>query len=65
LTIRLIDQATPIPAGSRLSLTLASSSTKQSPSNRLYLDLPMLATARLTVGPVRLILPVLRNVISR
>src|SRR5205814_7768876 len=41
LTIRLIDDATKIPSSSRLSLTLASSSTAENPGNLLYLDLPM------------------------
>ncbi len=41
LVIRLVNQATFMPTGSRLTLTLASSSTAQSSSNLLYLDLPM------------------------
>jgi len=65
LTIRLIDDATKIPSGSRLSLTLASSSTAESPGNLLYLDLPMPASARVTIGRVSLALPVLRKPVSR
>jgi hypothetical protein len=64
--MRLIDQATPIPARSQLRVTLAATSAKQSRSNLLYLDLPPLPrTARLGVGSIRITVPVLRNVISR
>jgi hypothetical protein len=65
LTIRLLDDATLVPRGSRLSLTLASSSLAQNPGNLLYLDLPMPAGARVTVGPAQLVLPVLRKPVSR
>jgi predicted acyl esterase len=65
VTIRLIDQATYIPKGSRLQLTLASSSTAQSPGNLLYLDLPMRATARARVGTAVVTLPGLRNPVTR
>ena len=65
VTIRLISQATFVPRGSRLTLTLASSSTAQSSSNLLYLDLPMAQTARLRVGTVVLRLPGLRTQITR
>jgi predicted acyl esterase len=65
LTIRLIDTATLIPRGARLTLTLASSSLAQNPGNLLYLNLPMPRTARLTVGPARLILPILRKPVSQ
>ena len=61
VVIRLIDQATYLPRGSKLTLTLASSSTAQSPSNLLYLDLPMSDAAHLRVGKVVLSLPVLRT----
>ena len=64
LTLRLIDQATPIRRGSRLRLTLASSSTAQSPANLLYLDTPLAAGARATIHSVRVTLPVLRRPIS-
>jgi pimeloyl-ACP methyl ester carboxylesterase len=59
-TIRLIDQATVVPRGSRLVLTLGSSSLRQNPGNLLYLDLPMPPTARLAIRRVGLTLPVLR-----
>ena len=65
VTIRLIDQATLIPKGSTLTLTLASSSLAQDPANLLYLDLPMPATARATFGAATLSLPVLARAISR
>jgi predicted acyl esterase len=61
VSIRLIDQATFVPKGSRLQLTLASSSTAQSPGNLLYLDLPMPASARARVGTAVLKLPGLRT----
>jgi pimeloyl-ACP methyl ester carboxylesterase len=65
LTIRMIDDATVIPKGSTLTLTLASSSLAQDPGNLLYLDLPMPSTARISLGPAQLVLPVLRKPISR
>jgi predicted acyl esterase len=65
LTIRLINQATYIPKGSRLTLTLASSSTAQSTSNLLYLDLPMAAGARVRVGTAVLKLPGLRTPVTK
>jgi predicted acyl esterase len=65
VTIRLIDQATYIPKGSRLTLTLASSSTAQSSSNILYLDLPVPESARVRVGNATLRLPVLRTPVTR
>jgi predicted acyl esterase len=58
--IRLIDQATVVPRGSRLVVTLGSSSLRQNPANLLYLDLPMPPAARLTVRRVALAVPVLR-----
>lgn len=64
-TIQLIDQATYIPKGSRLQLTLASSSTAQSPGNLLYLDLPMPSTARARVGTAVLKVPGLRNPVTK
>ncbi len=64
-TIRLLSQATFVPAGSRLTLTLASSSTAQSSSNLVYLDLPMPAAARVRVGPAVLRLPVLRTPVTK
>jgi predicted acyl esterase len=65
LTIQLINQATFVPRGSRLTLTLASSSTAQSPSNLLYLDLPMAPSARARVGTALLKLPGLRTLVTR
>src|SRR6478735_3852548 len=65
LTIRLIDTATLIPRGARLTLTLASSSVAQNPGNLLYLNLPMPRLARIQVGPAKLTLPILRSPISR
>ncbi len=65
LTIRMIDDATLIPRGSTLTLTLASNSLAQDPNNLLYLDLPMPAGAKISLGPAQLVLPVLRKPISR
>ena len=65
LTIRMIDDATLIPRGSTLTLTLASSSLAQDPNNLLYLDLPMQAGAKISLGRAQLTLPVLRKRISR
>jgi pimeloyl-ACP methyl ester carboxylesterase len=62
--IRLIDQATFVPRGSRLSVTIASSSSAQNPANLLYLDLPMVAGARVTLGAIRVRVPVLSEPIS-
>ncbi len=59
-TIRLLDQATVVPKGSHYELTLAGSSTAQSSGNLLYLDLPMPAGARVTIGRVDLRVPLLR-----
>jgi predicted acyl esterase len=64
LTIRMISQATTVPRGSRLRLTLAGASTAQHPNNLLYLASPE-TSSRLTVGEARMILPVLRRPISR
>ena len=65
LTIHLIDTATLIRRGSSLTLTIASSSTAQNAGNLLYLNLPMPRRARVTVGPARLTLPILRKPASR
>jgi fermentation-respiration switch protein FrsA (DUF1100 family) len=65
LTIHLIDTATLIPRGSRLTLTLASSSVAQNPGNLLYLNLPMPKAARISLGAERLTLPILRKPVSR
>jgi predicted acyl esterase len=63
--IVLGNQATFVPRGSRLTLTLASSSLAQNPGNLLYLDLPMAAGARVTVGPARIVVPALTKPVSR
>jgi len=65
VSIRLIDQATVVPRGSRLTVTLASSSTAQSPGNLLYLDLPMAKSARARVGNIVLKLPGLRVPVTK
>jgi predicted acyl esterase len=65
LTIQLLNQATFVPKGSRLTLTLASSSTAQSSTNLLYLDLPMAPTARARVGTAVLKLPGLRTPVTK
>jgi predicted acyl esterase len=65
LTIQLANQATFIPRGSRLTLTMGSSSLAQSTSNLLYLDLPMPATARVRVGSAVLTLPGLRTPVTK
>ena len=64
LTIRLMSQATTIPRGSRLRLTLAGTSTAQHRDNLLYLSSPELSS-RLTLGETRVVLPVLRRPVSR
>ena len=65
VTIRLGSQATYVPKGSRLTVTLASSSTAQSSSNLLYLDLPMAQSARARVGTAILKLPGLRTPVTK
>lgn len=64
LTIRLMSQATVVPRGSRLRLTLAGTSTAQSSANLLYLAGPD-GTSRLNVGEAKVVLPVLRRPVSR
>jgi predicted acyl esterase len=64
-TIGLQSTATFIPKGSRLTLTLAASSTAQNPSNLVYLDLPMPAGARLKVGAVTVKVPTLAVPVTR
>jgi predicted acyl esterase len=63
-TIRMLDQATFVPKGSRFSVTVASSSSAQSPANLLYLDLPMVTGARVTLGALTVRIPVLAKTIS-
>jgi predicted acyl esterase len=64
LRIRLLSTATPIPARSRLRITLAATSTVQSPGNLLYLQAAP-DDARLTIRDVGLTLPLLRTPVSR
>jgi predicted acyl esterase len=64
IAIRFSDDATLIPSGSRLRLTLASASTAQNLDNLLYLDIGMPQSARVTIGKVTVTLPVLRKAIS-
>jgi predicted acyl esterase len=64
VSIRLISQVTNIPPRSRLRVTVAGTSTAQSPGNLLYLS-GVPRTARLVVGRARLTLPVLARPISR
>jgi pimeloyl-ACP methyl ester carboxylesterase len=64
VTIRLIAQVTRIPAGSRLELTLAGTSTAQHPGNLLYL-VPVPERARITIRNVTVAVPVLRSPVSR
>jgi predicted acyl esterase len=64
VTIRLLSQATTIPRGSRLRLTIAGASTAQDPANLLY-PVSAPSAAHLTVGEVTTILPVLKRPISR
>jgi predicted acyl esterase len=63
VTIRMLSQVTALPRGSRLRLTVAATSTAQSPQDLLYL-LAVPRSARLTVGPAKLSLPVLSSPIS-
>jgi predicted acyl esterase len=64
VAIRLISQLTNIPPRSRLRLTIAATSTAQSPGNLLYLS-GVPRSARLVVGPARMTVPVLARPISR
>jgi predicted acyl esterase len=64
ITIRLLSQATTIPRGSRLRLTIAGASTAQHPENLLY-PVPAPSAARVLLGEVRVVLPTLKRPISR
>ena len=66
-TYRIVlgNQATFLPKGSRLQVTVGSSSLAQSPGNLLYLDLPFPSTARLAVTGGSLRLPQLATPVSR
>ena len=63
--IYLSNQATFIPAGSTLTLTVGTSSLAQNPGNLLYLDLPLGPSPKVTVGAIGLSLPTLAKPISR
>lgn len=66
VAIRLNSQATPLPRGARLKLTVSTTSTAQDPGNLLYLEAPPLAQgARFAVRTVSLALPLLRSRVSR
>ncbi len=64
ILVRMISQVTAIPPGSRLRVTVAGTSTAQSPGNLLYLS-GVPRSARLEVGPVSLTVPLLRKPVSR
>jgi predicted acyl esterase len=64
VTIRLLSQATTIPRGSRLRLTVAGTSTAQSPANLLY-PVSVPSTAKVRIGEAKVVLPVLKRPISR
>ena len=66
-TYRIVlgNQATFLPKGSKLTVTIASSSLAQNPGNLLYLDLPFPSTARLAVAGGSLRLPQLATPVSR
>ena len=63
VTIRLLEQVVAIPAGARLRLTLAATSTAQNPANALYL-LGVRDGSRVHLGRISVTLPVLRKSIS-
>jgi predicted acyl esterase len=65
VSFRLDSDSAPIPAGSKLRITLASASTSQDPSNLLYLQTPLPPGSTLTIGDVRVDLPVLKTPISK
>jgi predicted acyl esterase len=64
ITIRLLSQATTIPRGSRLRLTIAGASTGLPGENLLY-AVTVPSTARVSLGETRVVLPVLKRPISR
>jgi hypothetical protein len=63
VSIRLLDQVVSIPAGARLELTLAATSTAQNPANGLYL-LGVRSGSRVHLGRISVTLTVLRKPIS-
>jgi hypothetical protein len=65
VTIQLPSQMLVVPKGSRLVLTLGSSSLAQAKTNTTYLDLPMPATARVRVGNAVVGLPGLRQPVTK
>ncbi len=64
ITIRLPSEATTIPRGSRLRLTIAGASTAQRADNILY-PLTIPSEARVSLGEIKVMLPVLSRPISR
>jgi hypothetical protein len=62
-TIRLGNYAVLIPKGSRLRVTLASTSTAQNPANLVYLPFP--GSGSITLGPAQLRLSTLTKPISK
>jgi hypothetical protein len=64
VVLRLISQATNIPPGSRLRLTVAAASTAQNPGNLLYLT-SVPSSARLTIVAAGATMPVLAKPVSR
>jgi predicted acyl esterase len=64
ITIRLLSQATTIPRGSRLRLTIAGASTPQHADNLLY-PVSVPSTARVMLGEIRVVLPTLKRPVSR
>ena len=63
LRIRLLGTSTPIPARSRLRLTLAATSLAQNPANLVYLQSAP-AGSRITLGGVTISMPLLRRPVS-
>jgi predicted acyl esterase len=63
VAIRLPNEITSVPAGSRLRVTLAATSTAQNIGNLVYL-LPVAAGSTATIGRVTLTLPVLKQPLS-
>jgi hypothetical protein len=64
VTIRLQNEVTSIPRGSRLRVTLGARSTVQNIGNLVYL-IPVADGSTATVRGVTLLLPVLRKPVSR
>ncbi len=64
MTIRLQNEVTSIPAGSRLRVTLGARSTVQSVANLVYL-IPVQDGSRAVVGKTTLTLPILAKPVSR